>query len=152
VNKPSQRYRNWSYAAASDAVPYVRVILGYLRRGFIRIWHLYRASGYDAANPIYSEEIHFLREEGIKALDELKHLGILAYERPSRGIALFPLLVDDCGTLHQAFFVFKDSRQEIDSFFFNDALSMHNDLFRCELPIPEQWKLGAVPMLGDVLP
>jgi hypothetical protein len=153
VDEQSKPFRIWTYTEASDAVPFIRVILGYLRRGFIRVWHLYRVAGYDAANPIYSEEMQFLREEGIKALDELKRLGILPYERPTRGIALFPLLVDDGGTPHQAFFVFKDSREEIDSFFFNDALSMHYDLFRCELPIPNEWrKSGAVPMLKDVLP
>jgi hypothetical protein len=145
--------RVWSHAEASRTLPYVRLLLGSLREGFITIWHLFRLTGYQANNPDHREQMRWLREEAVADLEELQRLGILAYDSPSRGIALFPFIVDECETPREAFLVYKDSRDNIDSFIFNDEFCEHNDLFGFERAVPDGWKQpGAVPKLEEVKP
>lgn len=130
----------WTYAAASRALPYVRLILGKLREEFITIWHLYRVAGYDATNPDYRDQLRFLGEEGRVALAELDRLGVIAYQSPLRGIALFPFAVAGPGGVQEAYFVYKDSRDQIDSYIFRDVLCEHDDLLGWEKPVPDAWK------------
>jgi hypothetical protein len=141
-----RRTPRWTYATASRALPYVRLILGKLREQFITIWHLYRVAGYDMNNPDYGEQMRFLRDEGGEALAELDRLGVIAYQSPLRGIALFPFAIAGPGGFRKAYFVYKDSRDQIDSYIFHDVLCEHNDLLGWERSVPDAWKTN-VPAL-----
>jgi hypothetical protein len=150
VQESTNSVPSWTFTGASRTLPYIRVLLRHLREGFITIWHLFKVAGYDAANPAYREQMRFLRDEGLAALEELDHLGVIAYQSPLRGIALFPFLVryGKGGVSREAYFVFKDTRDGIDSFIFADELCEHNDLYGCEMLVPEAWKeLDAIPVV-----
>lgn len=138
----------WNYETAAKTLPYVRVVLRILREQFIAFCHLYRRFGYDTRNPDCQKRLQMLCKKGVADLEELKRLGILVYEAPFRGIALFPFVVQDDGTPRQAFFVFKDTCEGIEAFILNDEICEQNDLFGYERPIPETWKrVEAVPTL-----
>jgi hypothetical protein len=148
VTTDSSRAKLWNYADAMKAVPYVRVILRELRESYFKVWHLYRLN---EETGMHEAEMKSLKANGLAALDELARLGVLCFERPSRGIALFRFLVSmgDGRTRIQreAWYVFKDSRDSIDSFVFDDEL-MSGDLFGYEMPVPAAWKKpNAIPHL-----
>lgn len=152
VSKLKKGRQNWTYEAASKTLPYVRLILGNLRERFVTIWHLYRVAGYDVANPDYREQARILGGEAKADLQELGRLGIVAFDSPLRGIALFPFLLQDShgGTSQKAFFVYMDSRDRIDTYIQDDALCTHCDLPGYERPVPEAWKEpGAVLKLSQ---
>jgi hypothetical protein len=140
---------NWTYAAASRTLPYVSYVLQHLREGFIEIWHLYRIGGNNVNNPKFRDRIRHLADDGREAIAELDRLGVIAYQSPLRGIALFPFLVHEGkGRRRKAYYVFKDTRDSIDSFIFADDLCARNDLYVDERPIPAGWKVaGAIPTL-----
>lgn len=141
----------WSYAAASRTLPYIRLVLRDLREGFVSIWHLYKLARCDVNHPDYREQIRLLGDEARTILAEFDRLGVIPYESPRRGIALFPFLLQDDqgGTPREAYFVFRDTRSEIDTYILADDLFEHNDLDGYERPLPEAWKeQGAVPALG----
>src|SRR5205814_397818 len=90
------------------------------------------------------KEMRRTANRGRKLLTELNQIGVLVYDSPLRGIALFPFFVhhDDghSSTQREAFFVFKDSRESIDTFIFNDEFCRHADLYGWEREIPDHWK------------
>lgn len=139
----------WTYAEASRTLPYVRLILRDLRECYVTIWHLYKAAGYNLNEPDYREQFRLLGEGGKAALEELDHLGVIPYQSPLRGIALYPFVVqDDQGGTEEAFFVFKDTRDGIDSYILQDDLGEYGDLYGDEKLVPASWKEpGVVPHL-----
>ena len=150
MSRSTKRVPNWSYAAASRTLPYIRLVLRDLREGFVAIWHLYKLAGCDVNHPAYGEQIRLLGDEARAILEEFDRLGVIPYQSPLRGIALFPFLVQDDqgGTPREAYFVFRDSRFEADAYILADALCEHNDLHGYERPLPAAWKEpGAVPIL-----
>jgi hypothetical protein len=145
--RSNNRVPTWTYAVASKSVPYIRMVLNDLREGFIAIWHLYKAAGYDLNHPAYRERFRLLGEAGKAALEELDRLGVIPYQSPLRGIALYPFAFqDDQGGTQEAFFIYKDTRDGIDSYILQDDLGENGDLYGDEEPIPDAWKeAGAVP-------
>ena len=140
--KPTKRVPNWTCAAASRTLPYIRLVLRDLRECYIAIWHLFRMAGYDLNNPDYRERFRLLGEAGQAALKKLDHLGVIPYQSPLRGIALFPFSIQDDqgGTPQEAYFVFKDTRDSIDSYILQDDLGENGDLYGDEKPVPVQWR------------
>jgi hypothetical protein len=145
----NKRVTIWTYAAACRTLPYVRLLLRDLRGGFIAIWHLYRLAGGDVNHSEYQDRIRRLGDEARTIFKELDRLGVIAYQSPLRGIALFPFIVRvGEGSSREAYFVFKDTRDEIDSYIYADDLCERNDLNADEKPVPEEWKKpGVIPML-----
>jgi hypothetical protein len=135
----------WTHAEASRTIQYVRLLLRNLRENFVLMWHVYRLVKSDAANQTHRQMLQTCREEAHAAFDELNRLSVIAYESPLRGIALFPFLVPhDCDTLRRAYFVYKDSRDTIDSFVFEDDLCESRNLYACEQQVPNDWKAPVV--------
>lgn len=149
MKKSMKRVPIWAYAAASRTLPYVRLVLRDLREGFIEIWHLYRLAGGDVNHPDFRDRIRRLGDEARTIFKELDRLGVIPYQSPLRGITLFPFLVHEGeGRKREAYFVYKDTRNEINSFIFADDLCERNDLYGDERPVPAGWKEpGAVPRL-----
>jgi hypothetical protein len=148
MSKPTRRDRFWTYAEASRTVPYVRRLLATLRHTYIHAWHLYGKS-HRAADPdsVLAEWVKS-RDEGVAVLEELDRLGIIPYQSPLRGIALFrfsvEVEVDDVATDDLiAFFVYKDNRDQIETFAFAPDIYDHDGLFGAERPIPDALKAGA---------
>lgn len=147
--KPNKRVTIWTYTAACRTLPYVRLVLRDLREGFIEIWHLYRLAGGDVNHPDYRDGIRRLGEEARAIFKELDRLGVIPYQSPLRGIALYPCIVHEAeGRRREAYFIYKDTREEIDSYIFADDLCNRNDLYADEKPVPADRKEpGAVPRL-----
>jgi hypothetical protein len=145
----NKRVTIWTYAAACRTLPYVRLVLRDLREGFVAIWHLYKAAGGDVQHPDFRQRIRRLGDEARLIFRELDRLGVIPYQSPSRGIALFPFLVHKGkGSSREAYYVYKDSRDEIGTYIFADDLCERNDLYADERPVPENWKNpGAIPGL-----
>jgi hypothetical protein len=149
ATRSNNRVPTWTYAEASRTLPYVWLVLRDLREEFIQIWHLYRLAGYDLKHPAYRERFRHLGEAGRAALEELDRLGVIPYQSPLRGIALYPCVVqDDRGGTQEAYFVYKDTRDGIDSYILQDDLGENGDLYGDERVIPDDWKKpGAIPRL-----
>jgi hypothetical protein len=147
--RSNNRVPIWTHSAASRTLPYVRLVLRDLREGFIEIWHLYRLAGGDVNHPEFRDRIRRLGQEARAILDEFDRLGVIPYQSPLRGIALYPCVVqDDRGGTQEAFFVYKDTRGEIDSYILQDDLGENGDLYADEKPVPEAWKgPGVIPNL-----
>lgn len=147
--KPNERMPIWTYTEASGTVPYIRLMLRDLREGFVAIWHLYKAAGYDLNEPDFRDRIRGLGDEARTIFRELDRLGVIPYQSPLRGIALFPFVVqENKGRSREAYYVYKDIRDEIDSYIFADDLCERNDLYADERPVPTDWKQpGTVPRL-----
>lgn len=149
----NKRLRSWTYAEARRTTPFVRLLLGSLRENFIAAWHFFRLNGYDAKGRPYRREVEYHQREGRTALGELQALGVLPYQSPARGIALFPFEVgaeQDGGSTGRraAYLVYKDSRDRIDSYILADILCTYGDLHGHEKAVPEWWKEpGASPRL-----
>lgn len=146
--KPKRRDRFWTYEEASRTVPYVRRLLATLRQTYIAAWHLYGMSR-RAADP---ESIHAewekQRDEGVAVLEELDRLGVIPFQSPLRGIAVFRFNVEvevDAESTADliAFFVYKDTRDRIETFAFSHDIYDQDGLFGAERPIPEALKEGA---------
>jgi hypothetical protein len=148
----------WSYSEAQRTTLYVRYLLGSLRECFIAAWHHHRRFRHDPTDSDSHDLAAIHRREGVTLLGELDRLGILAYQNPLRGIALFPfaVAVRDAGqsARREAFWVYRDSRFECDRYILNDDLCTHCDLEGHERPIPAAWmEPGAVPTLnGETKP
>lgn len=141
MTESKKTQRAWNYTAASRTLPYVRLVLRDLREHYIRVWHLYRLAGNTVDHPDYGDLIRFHSGEGRTALAELKSLGIVPYQSPLRGIALFPFIIrEGKGVRREMYFVYKDSRDSIDTFIFEDDLGEHNDLYGFERAVPDEWK------------
>jgi hypothetical protein len=146
---PKKSVRIWTFAEASGVLPYLRLLLRDVREGFIAIWHLYRLGGGDVNHPDFRDRIRRLGGEARAVLDEFDRLGVILYQSPLRGIALFPIFVHQSkGVRREAYFVYKDTREEIDTYIFADDLCDRNDLYTNEKPVPQEWKEpGVVPGL-----
>jgi hypothetical protein len=157
MRTPKTRGRFWTFDEASRAVPYVRRLLATLRESYITCRHLYRKSlRADDAGGIHAEWLK-RRDEGVAALEELDRLGIILYQNPLRGIVLFPFGVevegDDGATAGMvAFFVYKDSRDEIDAFAFAPDLHDQGGLLGAERPIPAVLKAGKTFLKREEVP
>lgn len=139
----------WTYHEACRTIPYVRRVLGSLRASYVAAWHFYRLTKDDDADYEIYEQASRFRQEGLVALDELDRLGVFSYEHPARGIALFPFFVHVIGpaTLN-AYYVYKDTRESIDSFVYHVDLCERNDLYSDEKPVPSRWRQpGTIPKL-----
>jgi hypothetical protein len=141
----------WTYATVSRTIPYLRLLFRDLRGGFIAIWHLYRLAGSNVNHPEYQDRIRRLSDEARTIFKELDRLGVIPYQSPLRGIALFPFVVRVSeGSNREAYFIFKDSRDEIDTYILADDLCERNDLYTDERPVPQEWKKpGVIPNLGQ---
>jgi hypothetical protein len=147
--RSNRRVTIWSHAGASRTISYIRLVLRDLRENFVAIWHVYRLAGGDVNHPEFRDRIRRLGQEARAVLGEFDRLGVIPYQSPLRGIALYPFLVHEGrGGTHEAFFVFKDTRDEIDSYILQDDLGENGDLYADEKPIPAGWKVsGAIPRL-----
>ncbi len=136
----------WTYAAATRTLPYVRLILGSVRQQFITIWHLYRVAGYRLDHPEYCDQIRFLAVEGKEAMNELARMEVIPYESPLRGIALFSFFVrEGKDRMRGAYYVYKDTRDSIETYIFKHDLCSRNDLYHDERLVPAAWKeAGAI--------
>lgn len=139
--------KNWTLAGAVSCVPLVTRILRELREVYCANWHLFRLNKYQLVGGPYDAELADLNRNGANLLKELESLNVLAYQSPQRGIALFPFLVSYLEhnrgtTTRPAYFVYKDSRDKIGSFIFNDELCVYSDLYGWERPVPEAWLTG----------
>ena len=142
MGREGRKARCWTYAKALHAVPHVRRLLATLRETFIAAWHFHRLGR--------GREVDFHRGRGVAALGELDRLGVLAYQNPLRGIALFPFVVEGRGGRRQAYLVYKDTRDGIDAHVLGDELCGSNDLYDSERPVPDAWKAGrGVPPFRD---
>jgi hypothetical protein len=142
-----QRTMTWSYAAAQKVLPYVRRLLADLRGHCIAAWHFRRLAGLDADNQSHGQDMLRHRHEGCEILVELDRLGIVPFDNPLRGIALFPYTeaVRVAGQVleRNAFWIYRDSRDDIDSYILYDDLVYHHDLEGNERRVPEEWKRPA---------
>jgi hypothetical protein len=139
-----KRVRSWGYVEAERSVVYVRCLLGSLRAAFVAALHSYRLAARDPDNPVHREAVLRHRQEGIAVLEELDRLGVIPYQSPLRGIALFAFEVggeqlDGSTETRTAYLVYKDSREAIDSFVFAADL-YDQELLAVERPVPESWK------------
>jgi hypothetical protein len=147
MSKPKKRDCFWTYAEASRTVPYVRRLLATLREGYIACWFHYRRSLVAAdAEGIHAEWLKH-RDEGAAILNELDLLGIIPYQSPLRGIGLFRFNVEvevdaDASDDLIGFFVYKDTRDQIETFAFCQDIYDHDGLFGAERPIPDALKAG----------
>lgn len=151
MSKPTRRPRNWTFAEASKTLLYIRFSLGQLRENFILVWHLYKKNKYKTEGGEYGDEIAKSADAGRGLIAEFNRIGVIAYQSPLRGIALFPFLVHaGKDRRRESYFVYKDSREEIETFIFKDDLCTHNDLYGYERLIPAAWKeTGAIPTLTE---
>lgn len=136
--------KTWSYREVQRSVVYVRFLLGTLRECFIAAWHHHRLIRRDPTATASHDLTAVHRREGIAALEELQRLGVIPYQSPLRGIALFPFQVeakrqDGSTESRTAFWVYKDSRDEIDSFVFAEDV-FDKELLGVERAVPEEWK------------
>lgn len=134
----------WNFHSAAKTIPYLRPLLRDLRESFILCWHFFKKNG-RCRQGRYEKDCNQHDEAFEKTFVEIEKMGINIYDVPYRGIALFPCLIaieDRPGvrTDRLAFFVYKDSRDSIDSFIFEDEFSEYNDLFSWERPVPNTWK------------
>jgi hypothetical protein len=152
--KINQQMRTWDYVAAQKAVPYVRRLLAGLREHYVATWHFQRLATRDPDEPSHRRAVLRHRREGCDILEELKRLGVMPYQSPLRGIALFPFAVSDqrAGQVaeRQALWVYRDSREQIDHYILYDDLSTCCELEGYEKLVPEEWKrAGAIPTLDE---
>jgi len=137
--------RLWTFHQANEAVPLVRSTLRELRESYVRIWHVYRNNGNRPVGGLYDDELAALGQRMRELFKECRRIGFLPYDSPHRGIALFPFFVcyEDArgrSTPREAYFVYKDSRESVETYIFNDELCIYNDLFGWERPVPGKWQ------------
>ena len=138
----------WSYQEACRAIPYVRLLLGRMRSLYVAAWHFYRLTKNDDADHEVHEHASRCRQEALDTLHELHGLEVFVYQHPATGIALFPFIVHVCNVTLKAYFVYKDTRDSIDTFIFHVDLCQRNDLYADEKPVPSGWRHpGAIPKL-----
>jgi hypothetical protein len=149
--------RPWTYAEASRAVPYVRRLLATLRETCVacRLSHrkAFRTAGPKGVRPEWLRH----RDEVAAVLEELDRLGVVAYQSPLRGIALFRFEIDveaDDGAAEGrvAFFIYKDSRDRIDSFAFAGDIYDVRGLFGAERPVPDALREGRTILRREEVP
>lgn len=156
---PKQKKRNrfWAFEEAQKAVPYVRRLLATLRETYIACWHLYRKSLL-ATDPVsVCAEWQERRDEGVAVLEELDRLGVIIFQSPLRGIAVFRFNVEvevdaDSTADLIAFFIYKDTRDQIETFAFSHDIHDHDGLFGAERPIPDALKQGATYLKREEVP
>lgn len=155
--KLKRRNRFWTYEEAQRTVPYVRRLLATVRETGIACRHLYfhslRAADVES---IHAEWVKN-RDEGMAALDELDRLGVGLFESLLRGIAPFRFGVEvavDAVYSEDliAYFVYKDSRDRIETFAFAPDVYDQDGLFGAERPIPDAPKEGATFLKREELP
>ncbi len=155
--KAKRRDRFWTYEEASRTVPYVRRLLAALRTTYIRAWHLYRKSRRAAHPESVHAEWEKQRDEGVAVLEELDRLGVIPFQSPLRGIAAFRFNVEVEEEAEStadliAFFVYKDSRDHIETFAFSHDIYDQDGLFGAERPIPDVLKAGATYLKREEVP
>lgn len=134
----------WSFSEAQRATLYVRFLLGSLRECFIAAWHHHLLVRRELDSLYCREAVLRHRQEGVTVLGELDRLSILPYQSPLRGIALFEFEVkveqlEGSMERRTAYWVYKDSREAIDTFAFAADL-FGQELLAVERPVPEAWK------------
>lgn len=123
-----------------------------VREHFIAFWHFHNLDRRTQGSSTHASEVFHHHDEAMAALNELRRLRVLAYRSPVRGIALIPFLVQlsDGHISREAFFVYKDSRAEIDTFAFSEDVFTDDPLDQWGRPVPESWKIpGAIPRLDE---
>jgi len=142
-----QNCKLWAYEDANAAVPYIRPMLKQLREDYIKVWHLFRKDGHRHDGP-HADQLESLQEAGGVIFKEMAKMGVLLYENPRRGIALFPFLVhyeDGHGsTPREASYVYMDTRNTIDSYIFHDEFQAFQDLYAWLRPVPAEWKKSGI--------
>lgn len=155
--KPKRRDRFWTYAEASRTVPYVRCLLATVRETGIACRHLYFKSLRAGDGEGTQGEWMKYRDEGMAALDELDLLGVGLYQSPLRGIALFrfgvEVMVDAVYSEDLiAYFVYRATRDQIETFAFAPDVYDHDGLLGAERPIPDVLKRGATYLKREEVP
>lgn len=134
----------WSYLEAQKTVPSIQKSLISLREHYITVWHLFRK--YQKNPELFEEKkkLEKLGDDGVRILKNINKLGIIVFENPLRGIALYPIkiLAKGFDDPREAFLVYKDSREEIETFIFTDHLLSFHDLPGFEQQIPKDWKIS----------
>src|ERR1051325_4643839 len=128
--KRKKRSKPWSYSDAQKAIPSVRRHLRALRKHYIACWHYVRLNGHDPTCHEYHPKWLHHRQKAEAALNKLFDLGVCVFLPPFRGIALFRFVVEveldeDSTAVWIAFWLYRDSRDEIESFVFARALHPH---------------------------
>ncbi len=136
----------WSYSEAQRTLPYVRRLLASLREHYIACWHYVRLSGHDPSCQEYHPRWLYHRQEAEAALNDLFDLSVCVFDNPMRGIVLFRFAVevelDQSSTAEWiAFWLYRDTRDQIASFVFAADLHDAHDLLLIERPIPETLKV-----------
>ncbi len=155
--KPRKRTTFWTYEEARRTVPYVRRLLATLRETYIACGHLSLQSRRNPDADGILEEWWRHRDGGVAVLEELDRLGIGVFQSPLRGIALYRLNVevevDDETTADMiGYFVYKDSRDQIETFVFCPDLYDCDGLFGAERPIPDALKQAASYLTREQVP
>lgn len=136
----------WSYMEAQRTIPYVRLLLASLREHYIACWHYIRLNGHDPTCREHHPRWLYHRQEGEAALNEIFDLGVCVFDNPLRGIALFrfevEVEIDESSTAEWiGFWLYRDTRDQIDSFVFAFDLHDTTDLLLIERPIPDSLKV-----------
>jgi hypothetical protein len=146
MKKVNQRKGCWTFPDAQKTIPLVRCLLASLREHYIACWHYIRLNGHDPDCHEFHPRCQYHREEAEAALNELFGLGVGLFESPIHGIALFPFMVevqlDEVATEERvAYLVYRDTREQIESFVF--AIDRHNNngLVSIERSIPDKLKI-----------
>lgn len=138
----------WTYAEAQKTVPYVRRCLGDLRERYVRMMHLWRRKK-EATTTIewleLDRDVRCLSGDCQEVLAELLALSICVFGAPWRGIAIFPMRFQDDGLLKNGYFIYKDSRDSIETFISECDLKTV-DLTAHERPVLQEWKRPAFGM------
>lgn len=152
ADKSESVVKNWTYDKAATTVPYVRGCLADIRVNIVLLLHLYRKHGHSRRACKNDPLVVKTKEEGTRLVGELDRLGVIRFQAAYRGIALYPFTVfyeDGTGrTPREAYYVYKDSRDGIESFVFRDMLECYGDLYAWEQPVPAAWKAGGEPVLN----
>lgn len=149
-----EKKKNWNYIEAVETISYIRGSLIELRESIIRLKHLFRAADYNRELLEHDQEVIRIQAIGRKTFSEFDHFGIIAYDQSYRGIALYPFVVsydDGIGkTSRDALYIYKDTRDSIDSYIFKDELEACNDLMGYEKPVPLAWRSRSLEPIINV--
>jgi hypothetical protein len=146
TTKKDNTVKQWNYLEASATINYIRTHLAEMRTAVIRLKHLFFEADFNRSELAKNPEVSSLVEFGKKTYAELDKIGITVYDKTYRGIALYPFTVfyenSKGRTTREAFYVYRDSRNTIDTYAFKDDLESSQDVSMCEKPVPMSWQIA----------
>ena len=140
MGSQKQKSHYWSYPDAASAVAYTKEKLDLARRHHVRMHHLHRRYKKMRDKQTAAERDRAC-ETTQHIIEELSRKDIWIYDKPYRGVAIFPCRVGqrtDEGVLciQNAYFILYDTREAIETYITDDD---SDDLSK-EKTIPESWK------------